>query len=75
MIRSFIGAVICANTRTRASVKLSFPESYDKAVAQMSFVSQLTLAIGLEMITDLPRLTRKRQPRVACPLARIAKIF
>jgi hypothetical protein len=46
MIRSYTGAVICANKRTRAGVKLIFPGMYDKAVAQMSFVSQVTLAIG-----------------------------
>jgi hypothetical protein len=44
MIRSLIGAVICPTTR--AGVKLSFPENHDKAVAQMSFISQVTLAIG-----------------------------
>jgi hypothetical protein len=46
MIRSSTGAVICPNGKPGAGVLLSFPENPDKEGAQMSFVSQLTLANG-----------------------------
>jgi hypothetical protein len=42
-IRGRIGAVICANENCRAGGNLGFSENLDKAVAQMSFVEQVTL--------------------------------
>jgi hypothetical protein len=68
MIRSFIGGVDCSNRSISVVAELGFPKSHDKAVAQMSFVSQFTLAIGSGMITGLPRLTQKRHRAVASPL-------
>jgi hypothetical protein len=41
--RSFTGAVTRPDGRVRPGDKLSFPENHDKAVAQMSFVSQIIL--------------------------------
>jgi hypothetical protein len=42
-IRSYIGAVDCSNKTISVVAELGFPKSHDKAVAQMSFVSQLPL--------------------------------
>ena len=44
MIRSIIGAVDCSNQTISVVAELGFPRVHDKAVAQMSFVSQLPLA-------------------------------
>lgn len=44
MIRSSMGAVNCANVSANAGVELGFPDNNDKAVAQMFFVSQVTLS-------------------------------
>jgi hypothetical protein len=68
MIRRFIGAVDCSNRSISVVAELGFPKSHDKAMAQMSFVSQLTLAIGSGMIADLARWSQKRHPEVASPL-------
>jgi hypothetical protein len=46
MIRSIIGAVNCSDEGTFTDVNLDRSKNHDKTVAQMSFVSLITLPFG-----------------------------